>query len=107
MSNHSPVIIYNVTVGVDKSIELEWLAWMRESHIPNVMKTGMFVGHQILKVLTHDEPQSVSYAIQYTALNMGHLQEYLERFAPALRKEVQDKFGDKQLAYRSVLEVVN
>ena len=100
------MIIYNVTVGVDKSIEAEWLIWMRDSHVPKVMKTGMFVGQQILKVLSHDDPASSSYAVQYTTTSMERLQEYLDRFAPSLRKEVQDKFGDKQVAYRSVLEVV-
>jgi hypothetical protein len=100
------VIIYNVTVGVDKSIEIEWLAWMRDSHIPKVMATGSFIGQQILKVLTHDDPQSSSYAIQYTAMSMEKLQDYLSRFAPALRKDVQDKFGDKQTAYRTILEVM-
>jgi hypothetical protein len=100
------MLIYNVTVGVDKSIETEWLKWMQESHIPKVMQTGMFLGNQVLKVLTHDDPESTSYAIQYTVANMKNLQDYLENFAPALRKDVQDKFGDKQLAYRTVLEVV-
>ena len=33
------MIIYNVTVGVDKSIEADWLAWMKEVHIPDVIKT--------------------------------------------------------------------
>ena len=100
------MIVYNVTVGVDKSIEAEWLVWMRESHIPKVMQTGKFVGQQILKVLTHDDPQSSSYAVQYTAMDMQQLQEYLDRFAPELRKDVKDKFGDKQVAYRSILEIV-
>jgi hypothetical protein len=103
----NPVIIYNVTVGVDKSIELEWLTWMRESHIPKVMATESFTGQRILKVLTHDDPQSSSYAIQYTATSMEKLQDYLARFAPALRKDIQDKFGDKQIAYRTILEVLS
>jgi hypothetical protein len=100
------MIIYNVTVGVDKSIEAEWLIWMRDSHIPKVMKTGMFVGQRVLKVLTHDDPGSSSYAVQYTALSMEKLEEYLDRFAPTLRQEVQDKFGDRQMSYLTILEVL-
>lgn len=100
------MIIYNVTVGVDKSIESQWLTWMRDSHIPKVMATGAFVGQQMMKVITHDDPQSSSYAIQYAATSMEKLQDYLARFAPALRKDVQDKFGDKQVSYRTILEVL-
>jgi hypothetical protein len=98
------MIIYNVTVGVDKSIESEWLTWMKTFHIPNVMRTGKFVSQRMLKVLTHDDPHSASYAIQYSAVSMDVLQQYLDAHAPVLRKEVQDKFGDKQIAYRTILE---
>lgn len=98
------MLIYNITVGVDATIEAEWLAWMKDVHIPKVMKTGKFVSHRILKVVTHDDPQSASYAIQYTAANLDLLQQYLEIDAPALRQEVQDKFGNKQASYRTILE---
>lgn len=98
------MIIYNVTVGVDKSIEQEWVSWMKSVHIPNVMRTGMFVSQRMLKVLTHEDPHSASFAIQYSASSMELLQQYLDVHAPALRKEVQDKFGDKQVAYRTILE---
>jgi hypothetical protein len=98
------MIIYNVTVGVDSSIEHEWLTWMKAVHIPNVMRTGKFVSQRVLKVITHDDPATVSYAVQYTATTIELLQQYLDQHAPSLRQEVQDKFGDKQIAYRTILE---
>ena len=49
------MLIYNVTSGIDKDIEQEWLAWMKESHIPEVMKTQMFVSYRIYKVLSAEE----------------------------------------------------
>ena len=36
-------VIYNVTVSVDEDAHHEWLEWMQEVHIPDVMKTGSFV----------------------------------------------------------------
>ena len=49
------MLIYNVTVGVDKAFEQEWLLWMREIHIPDVMATRMFTGYKIYKVLASEE----------------------------------------------------
>jgi hypothetical protein len=98
------MIVYNVTVGVDKTIAVDWLKWMREAHIPEVMRTGMFVQNRIFKVLTHEDPASESYAIQYFASSMENVNNYLAKFAPKLRKDVQDRFGDKQVAYRTLLE---
>lgn len=100
------MLIYNVTVGVDKSIEQEWLIWMKEVHIPDVMRTQMFVGNKIYKVLTTEDDVNTSYAIQYTARSLNELEVYLEKYAPALREEVQKKFGDKQASFRTLLEEV-
>jgi hypothetical protein len=100
------MLIYNVTVGVDKSIEQEWLLWMKEVHIPDVMKTQMFTGSRIYKVLSTENEESVSYAIQYTARSLNEIEVYLEKFAPSLREEVQRKFGERQASFRTLLEEI-
>lgn len=100
------MLIYNVTTGVDKRIEQEWLVWMKEIHIPDVMKTQMFLSYRMYKVLTAAEEETVSYAIQYQAQSISQLDRYLERFAPALREEAKKKFGDKAVSFRTLLEEV-
>ncbi len=100
------MIIYNVTVGVDKRIEQDWLVWMREIHIPDVMRTNMFLGHKMYKILTIDTEETVSYAIQYSAVSLNEIERYLEEFAPALREEVKKKFGEQQAAFRTLLEEI-
>jgi len=100
------MIIYNVTVGVDRKIEQDWLVWMREIHIPDVMRTNMFLGHKIYKILTADTEETVSYAIQYSAASLNEIERYLEEFAPALREEVNKKFGEQQAAFRTLLEEI-
>ena len=37
------MIIYNVTVSIDKEIEKQWLDWMKNTHIPDVMNTALFL----------------------------------------------------------------
>lgn len=100
------MVIYNVTVAIDKSIEPDWLQWMKTSHIPKVMKTGFFTAHKVYKVLTQENEESISYAIQYHAVSMKEIDAYLKGFAPALRQEVQDRYGDKQAAFRTLLEEI-
>ena len=38
------MIIYNVTCNVEKEILQDWLQWMVEIHVPDVMPTGFFFG---------------------------------------------------------------
>jgi hypothetical protein len=33
------MIVYNVTVNIDGAVEQEWLKWMKEVHIPEVLAT--------------------------------------------------------------------
>ena len=101
-----PMIIYNVTVKIDTAFHDEWLKWMKETHIPEVMKTGCFTENRMLKVLTNDEPDGVTYSIQYTCNGMNDFLEYEQRFASKLRAEHSAKYRDKFVAFRTLLEVV-
>lgn len=100
------MLIYNVTVAVDKDIEIEWLRWMQQTHIPDVMATGMFVSSRMFKIIGVEESEAVSYAIQYSAQSLGDVDLYLQHHAPRLRNESHQKFGDKQVAFRTLLEEV-
>lgn len=99
------MFIYNVTVNVDASVHDEWLHWMREVHIPDVMSTGCFLENRMLKVL-HVEDEGVTYSIQYTFSKMTDIEEYKVKHAPRLQKDVHDKFKDKFVAFRTLLEIV-
>lgn len=101
------MLIYNVTTGVDKKIEQEWLVWMKEVHIPEVMKTQMFLGYRMYRVLSSEDNEAVSYAIQYQAKSISQIERYLDTFAPALREDVKKKFGEGAVSFRTLLEEVS
>lgn len=99
------MIIYNVTINIDKDIHEEWLAWMKTVHIPDVMATGCFIESKICKIIG-DEETGINYAIQYTAQNIEIYETYKMQHAPALQKEVTDKYPGKFVAFRTLLEVL-
>ena len=99
------MIIYNVTVKIEMESHEEWLKWMRDKHIPDVMKTGCFLRNRVHKVLV-DDTDGVNYAIQYECESMEKLQEYQENHAPALQREHTERYKDRFVAFRTLLEVV-
>lgn len=99
------MFIYNVTVNISPDIQHEWLNWMQEIHVPDVMKTGCFVDSQILRVLFVEDEGS-TYSVQYRFLDMSDIERYQKEFAPALQAEHKNKFGDKYVAFRTILEIV-
>lgn len=101
------MIIYNVTVNIDHSVHDEWLKWMKEIHIPDVMKTGMFTENRMLKVLADEDSGGVTYSIQYTCRNLDDYKKYETFFAPPLRAIYNKKYKNKFVAFRTLLETVD
>lgn len=100
------MILYNVTINIDEEVHDEWLQWMKEVHIPDVMNTGLFLENKICKILAESEG-GVSYSIQYFCDNMDNLEEYQAHHAPRLQKEHTDKYMGKFAAFRTLLEVIH
>jgi len=100
------MILYNVTVGIDKSVEEEWLNWMKSTHVPDVMATGFFVENKIYKVLSQQEEENPSYSFQYFAKSITDIDEYLQLHAPKLQKEHMLRYQNKHVAFRTLLESV-
>lgn len=99
-------IIYNVTVKIDVTVHEEWLNWMKEIHIPDVMMTGKFLDWRINKILGDDDPNGVTFAIQYTAPSMDDFLDYNEYHSQSLQKEHKDRYEGKYVAFRTLMEVV-
>lgn len=100
------MIIYNVTINLDESIHDRWLKWIKE-HIPQVLSTGKFTEAKLTKVLVDNEEEGATYSIQYRAKSRRDLDDYYRLDAPKFRQEGISLFGDKMLAFRTELEIID
>jgi hypothetical protein len=98
--------LYNVTVNVEDDIHDEWLNWMKNSHIPAVMETGCFVANRMLKVLSEIENNGTTYSLQYYFNKMEDYVRYQGKFAKGLQAEHTERYRDKFVAFRTLLEIV-
>lgn len=101
------MLLYNVTITLDLDVHEDWLRWMRETHIPDVMSTGMFVSYRMCRLLGHEHPDSAIYTLQYLVRDMAYLRRYMEEFAPALQRQHQERYQDKYAAFRTVMELID
>lgn len=100
------MIIYNVTVSIDERVADEWLNWMRNTHIPDVMSTGHFKESRLCRV--HGEEEGgVTYAISYLSYSEDDLNTYQEKHAQKLQAEHMEKFSGKFAAFRTLLSVID
>ena len=101
------MIIYNVTIKVEPGIAAEWLNWLQQEHIPEVIETGCFTRATVLKLLEVDETEGPTFAVQYFAESKALYNQYIEKFAPLMREKSFEKWGNRFIAFRSVMQVVN
>jgi len=101
------MIVYNVTIKVDPSIANDWLTWLQEEHVVEVLETGCFTDAKIMKLLEVDDSEGPTFAIQYFAESRSQYELYIEKFASTMRQKSFDKWGNKFIAFRSLMQVVN
>lgn len=100
------MILYNVTINIDDSSHDEWLKWMKEVHIPDVMNTGLFLENKLCRIHA-EEKGGKAYSIQYVAKSWSDYELYQEKYAPQLQEEHTKKYQGKFVAFRTILEIVH
>lgn len=106
-STNQLMIIYNVTINIHESVHDQWMQWMQEKHINDVLATGKFSSARMVKVLVEEDMGGITYSVQYTTDSKTTLEKYYHEDAPRLREEGARLFGDKMLAFRTELELIS
>ena len=100
------MIFYNITVNISRMAEKEWFDWMRAVHIPDIMATGLPVAHKMLRLLTEIENEGTTYSIQFTFREMDDYLTYQNEHQARLQQDHHGRFGDRYVAFRTLLEEV-
>ncbi|GAB2487418.1 MAG: DUF4286 family protein [Cytophagales bacterium] len=100
------MILYNITINVTPDIEEDFLSWMKSTHIPEVLETGIFHEHKFFRLLHDSEDGSTNYCIQYFTDSMEQMMEYEKKHASILRAKTQERYRDKAVAFRTLLETI-
>ena len=98
--------IYNVTTNIQEDVHDEWVDWMKNEHIPEMLNTGKFTKALMTKVLVNEEMGGITYSVQYTAESKQMLERYFTEDAPVLRGKTAP-FEGKFVTFRTELEVIS
>ncbi|MBL7743944.1 MAG: DUF4286 family protein [Chitinophagaceae bacterium] len=102
------MIVYNISVKLNSTIEKEWVQWQQQEHIPEVMASGQFIDHKFYKLLElADDEDTATYIVQYFAKSIDRYHHYIKHAAPVLRQKALDKWGNQFIAFRSVMQSVH
>ncbi|MEZ5046050.1 MAG: DUF4286 family protein [Chitinophagaceae bacterium] len=99
--------IYNVSIQLEQAIEKDWLQWMYEEHLNDVMQTGCFYQYELFELLLpNDQTPTKTYIVKYFANTMSDYERYIEQFASQLRDKGIQKFQDRFIGFRTLLRKV-
>ncbi|WP_224484011.1 DUF4286 family protein [Robertkochia aurantiaca] len=101
------MLIYNVTINIDEEVHHDWLQWMKETHIPDMIATGKFTNARMVKVLVEEEMGGITYSVQYFTQDRATLERYYKEDSERLRADAQRRYADKFVAFRTELEIVS
>jgi antibiotic biosynthesis monooxygenase (ABM) superfamily enzyme len=86
-------MFYLIRAAVNPVREAEWLAWQRQTHIPEVLRQPGFMGARMFSVtVTQGWPE---YVVQYALQDAAALEAYLDSEACLrLRADHTSRFGE-------------
>jgi len=85
----------------------EYLQWLQGEHAQDMMQTGLFSNYRLCRLLEPEDPEGITYVVQYHCDNMENYQRYVEEYSPHMRQKGLDKFGNKMIAFRTIMELLH
>jgi hypothetical protein len=100
------MIVYNISVKVDSYIEQSWLQWQQDEHIPEILRTTLFLDHKIFKLLGLEEDGSSTYIIQFSVDGKDNYDEYQLMYAEEMMQKAFTKWGNGFIAYKTLMQQI-
>lgn len=98
-------ILYNITIKIESASQPEWLEWMKNVHIPDVMSTGCFESFRLTRILGDDDEHGIGYAVQYIASDMHAFENYQQLYASDLQKAHGQRYHNKYVAFKTLMQI--
>ena len=100
------MIAYNITGKIRWDILEDWLSWQLEERIPRVLSTGTFDSYRLYRLLDQEDEDGPTFVTQYFTTSLGRYRQFMSDFAPIFQEEGQRKWGDRYIAFHTLMETV-
>lgn len=98
------MILFNITVNISHAAEKDWLKFMKEVHIPEIMASGLPLETKLLRLLTEIDNEGVTYTNQFIFRTMEDFLAYQTDFQAELQDKHHQKFNGQYVSFRTLLE---
>ncbi|MEZ4905029.1 MAG: DUF4286 family protein [Spirosomataceae bacterium] len=100
------MILYSVTININRTVETDWLQWMKQVHIPEAIAAGLPLENKLLRLLTEIENEGTTFSCQYYFQTMEDYFTYEKIHSPALQQKHHERYQNQYVSFRTLLEVL-
>ena len=98
--------VLNITFFVHESIEEKWLEWSKPKFESIKETSSYFHEFTLMRLLSHKEPDQITYTCQLRADSAHKIQLFEIEIEPDLLNENKEKFGEKSVFFKSLMQIV-
>lgn len=98
---------YNITTLVPEDIRDEWVKWLIETHIRQMLDTGLVAQHYLYQLKDTDESEGITYTLQLGFLKEDDFLQFRQIHEEEFRKKRLEKWGNACLSFISSMEVIH
>ena len=99
------MLIYNTTYQVSDDVQQNFLIWIKECYIPQVLQFGYLSNPRLCRVLSHLD-EGFSYTVQWEVESSALLHQWHIKQGSVLNQELIKIFKDKVVGFPTLLEVI-
>ena len=99
-------MLYIVHIAVDRDRAEQWTAWMRDTHLADLLATECFASATLTRDEAADTDSRLGFSTFYLANNPAALKRYIDAHAARLRDDHLALFGGAVSATRQELPVI-
>lgn len=99
--------VYNITTNIEETSEQDWLQWMQNTHIPEMLETGKFLSAKMCKVLVKEDMGGVTYSVQYTVETKEALEAFYSEDSVILKNKMNARYAGKFVFFETEMKMID
>ncbi len=100
------MLIYNTTYQVDINDARNFVIWLHEVYIPQVIADGRLANPRLTRILSHKEQESECFSLQWEVDDSATLHRWHVAQGTGLNDEMMRTFKDKVVGFPTLMEVI-
>lgn len=101
------MFVYNLTIKIDNKLLDEWLPWIINEFVPQVMCTNLFIENNVFELLEPGDDESSTFVLQFKTGLKENYNNYIMKHSKTLNEKASLKWGNHFITFGTLMQSVN